>query len=100
MDKEKRRAKETKGWRFGDATDFLSLTEEERQLVELRLAVSRAIRQRREQQHLTQRQVAAKLKSSQSRVAKIEAGLPDENTGRTSRMGRWKPRDELARENQ
>jgi DNA-binding XRE family transcriptional regulator len=77
MDKEKRKALEAAGWRFGDAADFLNLTEEERQLVELRLAISRAIRWRREEQHLTQQQLAVKLKSSQSRVAKIEAGLPD-----------------------
>ena len=41
------------------------------------MAVSRAVRARREQQHLTQEQVARKLKSSQSRVAKLEAGAAD-----------------------
>ena len=35
------------------------------------------MRARREQQHLTQEQVAKKLKSSQSRVAKLEAGSAD-----------------------
>ena len=38
------------------------------------MAVSNAIRRLREEQGLTQRQLAAKLKSSQSRVAKIEVG--------------------------
>jgi predicted XRE-type DNA-binding protein len=77
MNKEKRRALETAGFVFEDAEDFLELTAEERQLVELRLLVSRAVRARREQQHLTQEQVARKLKSSQSRVAKMEAGAAD-----------------------
>src|SRR4051794_33973075 len=77
MKKEKRAALEAAGWRFGDAADFLGLTDDERRLVALRLAISRAIRGRREALRLTQKQLAAKLKSSQSRVAKMEAGLPD-----------------------
>ena len=77
MNPEKRRALEAAGFVFEDAEDFLELTVEERRLVELRLAVSRAVRARREQQHLTQEQVAKKLKSSQSRVAKLEAGSAD-----------------------
>ena len=32
------------GWIVGDAEDFLELTVEERHLVELRVAVSRAVR--------------------------------------------------------
>ena len=66
---------EAAGWRFGDAADFLNLTDEERQLVELRVALSRAIRRRRQAQRLTQKQLAARLKSSQSRVAKLEMGV-------------------------
>jgi predicted XRE-type DNA-binding protein len=77
MKKEKRQALEAAGFVFEDAEDFLELTVEERRLVELRVAVSRALRARREQQQLTQEQVAEKLKSSQSRVAKMEAGAPD-----------------------
>jgi predicted XRE-type DNA-binding protein len=77
MNREKRRALEAAGFVFEDAEDFLELTIEERRLVELRVAVSRAFRARREQQHLTQEQVAKKLKSSQSRVAKMEAGAAD-----------------------
>jgi transcriptional regulator with XRE-family HTH domain len=77
MDKEKQKALQTAGFRVGDAEDFLGLTEEEKNLVELRLAVSRAIRRRREQQQLTQEALATRIKSSQSRVAKIEAGSSD-----------------------
>jgi len=77
MNKKKRDALEKAGFRVGDAEDFLGLTEEERRLVDLRLAVSRTIRRLREAQELTQLQLAVKLKSSQSRVAKMEAGSTD-----------------------
>jgi ribosome-binding protein aMBF1 (putative translation factor) len=73
MDKAVRARLEAAGFRVGDAEDFLGLTDEERRLVELRLAVSRAVRRLRLKHGLTQQQLAAKLKSSQSRVAKIEA---------------------------
>jgi DNA-binding XRE family transcriptional regulator len=68
---------EAAGFRFGDAEDFLGLTDEERCLVEIRIAVSRAVRSRREMIGITQKQLATKMKSSQSRVAKIEAGAAD-----------------------
>jgi ribosome-binding protein aMBF1 (putative translation factor) len=77
MDKRKQKTLEAAGFRIGNAEDFLGLNEEERRLVELRVAVSRAVRRLRERHHLTQQQLAAKLKSSQSRVAKIEAGAAD-----------------------
>jgi predicted XRE-type DNA-binding protein len=77
MDRKKQQALEAAGFVFEDAFDFLELTVEERRLVELRLAVSRAVRACRERQNLTQAQVAKKLKSSQSRVAKLEAGAAD-----------------------
>jgi transcriptional regulator with XRE-family HTH domain len=74
MNKQERDALEAAGFRVGDAEDFLELTDEERRLVELRVAISRAVRGRREEQGLTQGQVARKLKTSQPRVAMIEAG--------------------------
>jgi ribosome-binding protein aMBF1 (putative translation factor) len=77
MNKRKEKTLEAAGFRFGDAEDFLGLNEEERRLVELRVAVSRAVRRLRERRHLTQQQLATKLKSSQSRIAKIEAGAAD-----------------------
>src|SRR5438105_8959522 len=77
MDRAKQKALEAAGFRVGDAEEFLGLTDEERRLVELRVAVSRAVRRRRQEQRLTQQQLAAKLKSSQSRIAKIEAGAAD-----------------------
>ncbi len=77
MDKKKRKALEAAGFRLGDAEDFLGLTEEERRLVELRVTVSRTVRRLRKKRRLTQQELAGKLGSSQSRVAKLEAGAPD-----------------------
>jgi tryptophanyl-tRNA synthetase len=77
MDREKGKAPNESGFQVGDAGASLGLPDEERRLVELRLTVSRALRRLRERWRLTQQQVAEKLKSSQSRVAKMEAGSAD-----------------------
>ena len=77
MDKAEREALEAAGYQIGGFGDFLGLTPEERKLVELRLRVGRMTRQRRQEQHLTQKQVAQRIQSSQSRVAKIEAAASD-----------------------
>jgi ribosome-binding protein aMBF1 (putative translation factor) len=76
MNKEKKKRLESKGWKFGSAKDFLSLTDEEAIYIDLKLRLSEGVRQRRQQAGLTQAEFAAKLHSSQSRVAKIEAGDP------------------------
>ena len=73
MNKAKREALEQAGWVLGDAEDFLELTDEERHLVELRIAVSSAFQARRRDRRLTQSEVAKMLGTSQPRVAKIEA---------------------------
>jgi hypothetical protein len=76
MDSNARKALVAAGFRVGDAADFLGLTDDERRLVELRLELSRRIRELRADQRLTQQQLASKLKTSQPRVAKMEAGSP------------------------
>ena len=62
------------GWRVGSVKDFLGLTDEEAALLEMRLALSRNLRERRIGGGLSQSDLAAKLGSSQSRIAKMEAG--------------------------
>ena len=74
MNKSKRTRLEARGWRVGSAKEFLGLSPEEAALVETRLSLSRALRSRRVAHGLTQGELARKLKSSQSRVAKMEAG--------------------------
>ncbi len=70
----KRKSLEARGWRIGNTEDFLGLSKEEKTLVEMRLSLTRALREKRKQKHLTQKKFAELIHSSQSRVAKMEAG--------------------------
>ncbi len=72
----KRKKLETKGWKVGSVSDFLELTPEENAYVELKLALSKNLQTYRKQKKLTQAQLASQLRSSQSRVAKMEVGDP------------------------
>jgi DNA-binding XRE family transcriptional regulator len=72
----KQRALEKKGWKFGTAADFLNLSDEEATLIELKLELGDALRERRKKRRLTQVAFAKAISSSQSRVAKMEAGDP------------------------
>ena len=76
MRKDKKVRLERAGWRVGTARELLGLSRAEEALVELRLILSRGLRERRARRGLTQAQLARLLKSSQSRVAKMEAGDP------------------------
>lgn len=73
MNAEKKSRLEANGWRVGSTEEFLGLTPEEAAYVDLRLRLSDAVRQLRQERHLTQMQLAALLQSSQSRIAKAEA---------------------------
>lgn len=76
MTKTKKRALEAAGWRVGTAADFLRLSKEEAALIEMKLGLAATLRQRRVARKLTQTQLAKRLGSSQSRVAKMEAADP------------------------
>ena len=73
MRKEKRQRLEAAGWRVGSAEEFLALDASEAALVELRLELGRSLRARRTAHGLSQGELARRLGSSQSRVAKMEA---------------------------
>ncbi len=73
MDKAKRNRLEARGWRVGTASDFLRLSPEEAALVQMKVSLSQALRARREARGLSQIALAKRLRSSQSRVAKMEA---------------------------
>lgn len=64
------------GWKASSARDFLQLTDAEAKLVELKLMLTDAIKASRQKRGLSQIDLARKMGSSQSRVAKIEAGDP------------------------
>jgi ribosome-binding protein aMBF1 (putative translation factor) len=64
------------GWKVGSARDFLKLSDDEVMLVELKLSLTSALKEARQKRRLSQTDLAQRLGSSQSRVAKIEAGDP------------------------
>jgi len=76
MKTQKRRRLEAGGWKFGGAREFLNLSPEEAAYVDLKLALSKNLQETRREKNLTQDELARLLKSSQSRVAKMEAGDP------------------------
>jgi DNA-binding XRE family transcriptional regulator len=76
MDRKKKKALEAKGYKVGSVDEFLGLSKEESEYIELKLALSQALAKRRKQRNLTQVQLAKILDSSQSRIAKMEKGDP------------------------
>lgn len=76
MNKAKRKRLEAAGWRVGSAAELLDLSPQEAAFVEMKLTLGQSLRERRERQRLSQSELAARLKSSQSRVAKMEASDP------------------------
>ena len=63
------------GWKVGTAEKFLGLSREQAQLVEMKLALGQFLKRYRARRRLTQEALAERLGSSQSRVAKLEAGF-------------------------
>ena len=76
MHRSKRRSLESDGWKFGRPDELLGLSPEEASYIEVKVRLSRALRSMRQGRKLTQTEVARILQSSQSRVAKMEAGDP------------------------
>ena len=74
MDARKRKKLEAAGWRVGSAKEFLGLTTEEAVLIDLKLTLGNLVRSARQRAKLSQKALAIRLGSSQSRVAKLEAG--------------------------
>ena len=62
------------GWKVGSAEDFLQLSDDEARLVALKLSLISAVKKSRVKRKLSQIDLAQRMKSSQSRIAKIEAG--------------------------
>lgn len=64
------------GWKIGSTKDFLRLSDQEAALVEVKLCLMDALRQTRRRRGISQVELAKRMGSSQSRIAKIEAGDP------------------------
>jgi predicted transcriptional regulator len=76
MEQHKKQQLIARGWKVGTVEEFLGLTAEEAVYVELKLVLSDHLKQQRQQRKLTQGDLGKLLRSSQSRVAKMEAGDP------------------------
>jgi DNA-binding XRE family transcriptional regulator len=76
MRQSKRKVLEKKGWKVGSAKDFLDLSFTEEAYIELRLRLAEGLKSRRQAHGITQMAMARSIKSSQSRIAKMEAGDP------------------------
>ena len=74
MRDEKKRRLEAKGWRVGSAGEFLGLSASEEAYIEIRLALAKALKDQRVVKGVTQEALARVVASSQSRIAKMEAG--------------------------
>ncbi|HEX2686888.1 MAG TPA: helix-turn-helix transcriptional regulator [Kofleriaceae bacterium] len=77
MKDSKRKRLEAAGWAVGSADEFLELSPVESLLVDLRLALGQALKERRAKLHISQAKLAGLIQSSQSRVAKMEAADPE-----------------------
>lgn len=76
MESTRRRRLEAAGFRVGTTADFLELSPDEAALVEMKAALAGRVREWRTRAGITQAALARRLGSSQSRVAKLEAGDP------------------------
>jgi hypothetical protein len=72
MRRGKCRRLEAAGFRLGTAQEFLGLSDEEAALIEMKLRLVAMLKSVREARHVTQQQLARRMASSQSRVAKLE----------------------------
>jgi DNA-binding XRE family transcriptional regulator len=72
----KRKRLEAKGWKVGSTEDFLGLSPQESAFIELKLRLAADLRAHRRRSRLTQTDLAKLVRSSQSRVAKMESGDP------------------------
>ena len=69
----KKKRLEDKGWKLGSASEFLELSREESLLIDIKLALTLNLKERR-QNLMTQAELADKINSSQPRIAKAENG--------------------------
>ena len=76
MKTSKKRKLELTGWRVGSADEFLNLAPDESAYLKIKLKLSESLKQQRQRKRITQSELAQIMKSSQSRIAKMEAGDP------------------------
>lgn len=73
MDAARRKRLEKAGWRVGTVAEFLNLTPAESALIDMHLSLSKKLREQRVHAGMSQSELAKRVGSSQSRIAKMEA---------------------------
>lgn len=76
MNSEKLKKLKSAGWEVGSSADFLELTPQEVMLIELKLSLAKLLKKRRKAEKLSQKELARRIGSDQSRVSRMEAGDP------------------------
>jgi DNA-binding XRE family transcriptional regulator len=76
MRENKRKRLKARGWKVESAKDLLGLSDQEVAFIELKLRLASSLRDLRRRRRLTQIDLARALRSSQSRIAKMETGDP------------------------
>ena len=76
MKASKQKKLEKAGWKISSTDEFLDLSPEESAFIEMKLALCNTVKRKRIEKRISQVTFAKKISSSQSRVAKIEAGDP------------------------
>ncbi len=76
MRESKKKRLASKGWKVGTTAEFLHLSPQESAYVEIKLELAEKLRRQRLKRNMSQSQLAKMVRSSQSRVAKMEAADP------------------------
>jgi ribosome-binding protein aMBF1 (putative translation factor) len=76
MRDDKRKRLEAKGWKVGSPAEFLEMSTDEVEYLEIRRRLADGLKAQRLAKGVTQVALAKAVRSSQSRIAKMEAGDP------------------------
>jgi DNA-binding XRE family transcriptional regulator len=95
MKKARKQKLEAAGWRVGSAAEFLGLSPEEAAIVDMKVALAAGVKSRRIARGLTQGDLASRLGSSQSRIAKLEGSDPSVSIDILMRGARQAHREEV-----
>ncbi len=61
-----------KGWVEGSVQDLLGLSDEQAAIVEIRIRLAEKVREKRRSRRITQKELAARIQSTQPRIARLE----------------------------
>ncbi|NKC00304.1 MAG: helix-turn-helix domain-containing protein [Pseudomonadales bacterium] len=80
MKQGKKRLLESKGYKVSSTEEFLGLTDEESAYIETKVLLAKSFKELRQSKRVSQTEMSKMIGSSQSRVAKMEAGDPSVST--------------------